>query len=74
MAFLVEINGHGNICNKLGVVGKGLLIKLLEYNHVGFQELLEILDSLCLVHVLIKEEVYRFGNSQLIIAESNLSR
>ena len=22
--FLVEINGHGNICNKLGVVGKGL--------------------------------------------------
>ena len=23
--FLVEINGHGNICNKLGVVGKGLI-------------------------------------------------
>ena len=23
-SFLVEINGHGNICNKLGVVGKGL--------------------------------------------------
>ena len=22
--FLVEINGHRNICNKLGVVGKGL--------------------------------------------------
>ena len=22
--FIVEINGHGNICNKLGVVGKGL--------------------------------------------------
>ena len=22
--FLVEINGHGNICNKLGVVSKGL--------------------------------------------------
>ena len=22
--FLVEINGHGNICNKLGMVGKGL--------------------------------------------------
>ena len=23
--FLVEINGHGIICNKLGVVGKGLI-------------------------------------------------
>ena len=23
--FLVEINGHGNICNKLGMVGKGLM-------------------------------------------------
>ena len=23
--FLVEINGHGKICNKLGVVGKGLM-------------------------------------------------
>ena len=22
--FLVEINGHRNICNKLGMVGKGL--------------------------------------------------
>ena len=27
--FLVEINGHGNICNKLGVVGKGLSSALL---------------------------------------------
>ena len=23
--FLVETNGHGNICNKLGVVSKGLI-------------------------------------------------
>ena len=28
--FLVEINGHGNICNKLGVVSKGLILTLLE--------------------------------------------
>ena len=27
--FLVEINGHRNICNKLGVVGKGLVNWLL---------------------------------------------
>ena len=34
--FLVEINGHGNICNKLGVIGKGLN-KLLLYKSMCSQ-------------------------------------
>ena len=29
--FLVEINGHGSICKKLGVVGKGLIIWITQY-------------------------------------------
>ena len=36
--FLVEINGHGNICNKLGVVGKGLrAMDMYHYDLVGYE-------------------------------------
>ena len=33
--FLVEINGHGSICNKLGMVSKGLMAVCLLILHIS---------------------------------------
>ena len=55
--FLVEINGHGNICNKLGVVGKGLT---MDWKHKGFSTgLLNYPCYLLLVHPLLNGKQFQ---------------